>query len=76
MIYRTNNASGDIQQNNIQQNNTRQNRMISGTAPGRLLPRVCMFTTLLLYTVTITNRSSGCDYTIIQAAANAANEDE
>ena len=38
--------------------------------------RVCMFTTMLLYTVTITNRASGCTYTTIQAAANAANEDE
>ena len=76
MISGTNNASGDIQQNNIQQNNTRQNRTIPGTAPGRLLSRVYMFTTMLLYTVTITNRSIGCDYTTIQAAANAANEDE
>jgi len=76
MIYRTNDASGDIQQNNIQQNNTWQNRTVSNTAPGRLLPRVCMFTTMLLYTVMITNRSSGCDYITIQAAANAANEGE
>ena len=76
MIYRTNNASGDIQQNNIQQNNTLQNRTIPSTAPGKLLPRVYLFTTMLLYTVTITSRSSGCDYTTIQAAANAANEDE
>ena len=76
MIYRTNNASGDIQQNNIQQNNTLQNRTIPSTAPGKLLSRVYMCTTMLLYTVTITKRSSGCDYTTIQAAANAANEDE
>jgi hypothetical protein len=76
MIFGTNNASGDIQQNNIQQNNIPQNRTIPSTAPGRLLPRVCMFTTMLLYTVMITNRSSGCDCTIIKAAANAANEDE
>ncbi|MCK5109461.1 MAG: hypothetical protein KAR25_07195 [Methanosarcinales archaeon] len=76
MVYRTNDASGNIQQNNIRQNNTRQNRTVPSTAPDRLLQRVCMFTILLLYTVMITNRSSGCDYTTIQAAANAANEDE
>ena len=40
MIYRTNDASGDIQQNNIQQNNTWQNRTISSTAPDQLLPRI------------------------------------
>ena len=76
MISGTNNASGNIQQTNIQQTNTLQNRTIPSTAPGKLLSRAYMFTTMLLYTVTITNRSSGCDYTIIQAAANAVNEDE
>ena len=66
MISGTNNASG----------NMRQNRTIPNTAPDRLLSRVCMFTIMLLYTATITVRSSGCNHTTIQAAADAANEGE
>ncbi|MCK4811596.1 MAG: hypothetical protein KAS74_04935 [Methanosarcinales archaeon] len=66
MISGANNASGNIL----------QNRAIPNTAPDRLLSRVCMFTIMLLYTATITVRSSGCNHTTIQAAADAANEDE
>jgi hypothetical protein len=66
MISKTNNTPSNIQ----------QNRRIPNTAPDRLLSRVCMFTILLLYTATITVRSSGCNHTTIQAAADAAHEDE
>ena len=62
--------------------NMRQHRTIRATAPGTLLSRLCMLTMVLLYTAaiicgtadaaTITVRSSGCDYTTIQAAVNAA----
>ena len=66
MISGTNNMSGTI----------RQKQTIANTAPGRLLSRVCMLTMVLQYAVTITFRSTGCDHTTIQAAANAAKEDE
>jgi len=72
MISRTNNTSDNIQ----------QHRTIRNTAPGSLLLRVCMLTIVLMFAVaivcgtegaaTITVCSSGCDYTTIQAAVNAA----
>jgi hypothetical protein len=66
MISGTNNTSSDIQ----------QNRMIANITPGRLLSRVCMFTMVLQCAATITVHSTGCDHTTIQAAANAAHEED
>ena len=72
MISGTNNTSS----------NTGQHRMIWNIAPGTLLSRVCMFTIVLMFAAaivcgtagaaTITLHSSGCDYTTIRAAVNAA----
>nr|QNO49773.1 hypothetical protein DMFPCFDI_00016 [Methanosarcinales archaeon ANME-2c ERB4]QNO50125.1 hypothetical protein GDOAKEED_00029 [Methanosarcinales archaeon ANME-2c ERB4] len=72
MISGTNNTAGT----------TQQNRTIRDTTPGTLLSRVCMLTMVFLCTAaivcgtagaaTITVCSSGCDYTTIQAAVNAA----
>ena len=62
--------------------NMRQHQTIRNTAPGMLLSRVCMLTMVLMFAAaivcgtagaaTITVCSSGCDYTTIQAAVNAA----
>lgn len=66
MLSGTNDTSTDIQ----------QNRMIANITAGRLLSRVYMFAMVLQCAATITVHSRGCDHTTIQAAANAAHEED